>query len=244
MKKFLSLLILLGLTACFKPSEEKYQYFNLYAFCEVADGATLRLGITGDTFTVVEDQTDSKWMHQDIVFIFYDILDRKASDQYDIRIKTYQPVTSRPALAMETGGEAVYGSDAVSFYQDWGFDPAHHSFDMACLYTSLKDSETEHQINLVVDYERSSSDTLYLELRHQGHGESFENEAYAAKDFQVNTAFLHFNLSHDFAALGLTSGTAGKEMVFCLKWYWFPSENGVLIREPGYSEAFATVTLQ
>ena len=238
MKKFLSLFLLLGLlTACFPSGSEKYQYFNLYAFVDVQDNATVRLSITGDTFRVTEDQTDSKWMHEQLIFIFYDILGRTGADQYDIRIKAYKPVMRQLARFKSQSGPDEYGSDAVSFYQDWGFNPKERTMDIACLYSSLKDSETEHRIYLVFDDVRSNTDTLYLELHHQGHGESYENEAYEAKNFQVNTTFLRFDLG------GVIPADAGKQIVFSLEWDWLPTEDDAYLREQKHFQVFSTVKL-
>lgn len=238
MKKFLSLLLLLGLlTACFPSGSEKYQYFNLYAFVDVKGNTTVQLSITGDMFRVTDDQTDSKWMHEQTVFIFYDILDRTATGHYDIRIKAYKPVTRQLTRVKSQSSVEEYGSDAVSFYQDWGFNPKARTIDMACLYSSLKDSETEHRIYLVADDARSNADTLYLELHHQGHGESYENEAYEAKDFQVNTTFLRFDLG------GVIPPEAGKQIVFSLEWDWLPTEDGAYLREQQHFQVFSTVTL-
>lgn len=236
MKRLLPLLMLLTLLAC-KPASEKYQYFNLYAFGTVGTGATLRLDINGATFTVKEDQTDSKWMHEQTIFFFYDILDRTAEGAYDIRMKSYTPVERKLARAKSLIPAEEYGNDAVSFYQDWGFNPTDRTIDVACLYTCLKDSETEHTISLVADDAKSNADTLYLELHHQGHGESYENEAYQPKDFQVQTAFLRFSIG------GVLPEGAGQEIVLCLDWDWFPSEDGVLIRENKHFQAFTTVKL-
>ena len=132
---------------------------------------------------------------------------------------------------------AEYGSDAVSFYQDWGFNPKERTMDIACLYSSLKDSETEHRIYLVFDDVRSNTDTLYLELHHQGHGESYENEAYEAKNFQVNTTFLRFDLG------GVIPADAGKQIVFSLEWDWLPTEDDAYLREQKHFQVFSTVKL-
>ena len=238
MKKFpILILSLLGLVAC-NPPESTFYYENLYGFGEVS-GTQIRIEATGATLKVTEDQTDSKWMHEQTIFFLCDLLGMPVQGAYETRLKMYEPVTRRAVLAKSTADPTVYGTDAACFYQDWGSYPAKHLLDVACLVTSLKNSETPHTVDLVWDDTRSNADTLFLELHHQGQGESFENTDYDTKDFQVDTHYLRFDLSRAIPS------DADESIIISLEWDWFETEDNNLLRDkPRHYQVFGTFELE
>ena len=233
MKKFLILLTLAGLFACTPSGHESFQYYNLYGFVDVVGPTTLSLEFPAVTLNVTEDRTDSGWARQQTVFFQYDILNRTANDRYDIRVIAYYPVERKLVRPKSAVSAEEYGSDAVAFHEDWGFNREKRTFNVSCYITTLKDSETQHTITLVADEARSNADTLYLELHHQGFGETYENEAYEPKDFIVENRFLRFDLGSVFPV------NARKDLVLTLEWDWFPTENGALVRQREHFQASA-----
>ena len=224
MKKFLILLLtVFGLVACKMPESTIY-YENLYGFGDVS-GTQIHLEASGAVLQVTEDQTDSKWMHEKSNFLLCDFLGITDQGTYETRLKLYEPVTCKAVLAKSTTDPAVYGHDAVCYYQDWGADPAKHLLNAACLVTSLKNSETPHTVDLVWDDIRSNADTLYLELHHQGQGESFEDETHETSDFQIDIHYLRFDLS------GAIPSSAGRSIVLSFEWDWFEDQNNLLFRD-------------
>ena len=239
MKKILILLIpVLGLIAC-SPGGSSFYYENVYAFADVSTGGSLVLSPQGTRLQVTEDQTDGKWMQEQTVIILCDLTGITETGAYETRLKMYEPVTRKAVLTKSTADPAVYGTDAVTLYQDWGSDPKARWLNVSCLATSLKNSETPHTIDLVVDDVRSNADTVYLELHHQGSGESFENEGHPTSDFQVDTYYLRFDLS------GAIPADAGNSIVLSIEWDWFKTENGNLLRDqPIHDSATGTFNLK
>lgn len=239
MKKILFLLLpVFGLLACNRITENTVLYQNVYGFGDVVSGTEIHFDISDVTLQVTEDQTDSKWMHEQTIFFLADLIRISAPNTYETRIKMYEPVTRKAALAKSAADPAVYGTDAVALYQDWGSDPLRRYINVSCVTTSLKDSETPHTVDLVWDDVRSNSDTLYLELHHQGHGESYENEDYEADAFQMDTHYMRFDLA------GAIPPGAGSSIVISLEWDWFETEYDLLVRdEPKHYQVFGTLEL-
>ena len=233
MKKILFLLLpVFGLLACDRITENTILYQNVYGFGDVVSGTEIHFDISDVTLQVTEDQTDSKWMHEQTIFFLADLIRISAPNTYETRIKMYEPVTRKAALAKNAADPAVYGTDAVALYQDWGSDPLRRYINVSCVTTSLKDSETPHTVDLVWDNVRSNSDTLYLELHHQGSGESYENDAYATSDFQIDTHFLRFDLADAIPS------EAGESIVLHIEWDWFETQDDQLVRsKPQHCEA-------
>lgn len=238
-RHFISLLAgLLLLTSCFKITEQEYIYTNFYAFGTVY-GQVLHIEPGGLDFVVTEDKTDGKWSAEPRIFFCCDVLQQVETGRYSIRIKDYDSVISRAALVKGATDESVYGSDAVSFYQDWGLDSKNRIINILALTTSLKNSDKVHTVNLVFDDARSHTDTLFYELRHQGFGESYENTGYEATDFQLDYNYLTFDLS------GTIPSGAGESIVISIEWDWFPANDlSYMEREPEHQQACGILNLQ
>lgn len=229
---------ILALTSCFKTDGEEYLYTNLYGFGSISLNI-LRIEPDGLELVPAEDKTDGKWSSLERIFFCCDVLREREDGRYDIRLKSYEPVIRKVALFKSRTSESVYGSDAVSFYQDWGLDWRVRTLNMACLITSLTKSNTVHSIDFVFDDTRSHRDTLFFELRHQGLGESYENTDHAATEFQLETRFMTF----DFA--GCIPPDAGDSIVISIEWDWFQTnELKSLERELSHSRECAVIRLK
>ena len=175
MKKFLIPLIPLLLALSCTPAKDSFSYQNFYGFGEVEPFGQIVLSGQSVKLQVIEDQTDGKWMQQQTIFFLCDLTGFTETGAYQATLKMYEPVARKGVVKKSTSDPATYGTDAVALYQDWGSNPKERWIDVSCLTTSLKDSQTPHTVNLVLDDVRSNTDTVYLELHHQGSGESFEN---------------------------------------------------------------------
>ena len=236
-KVLLILATALCLTACSEDSQDEILYSNLYGFGDVSGS---RISIRGDglIFDVTKDQTDGGWQKEKRIFLQCDVLRETAAQTYDICLKAARPVIERNVLVKSQSSEEVYGNDAASFDQDWGLDTQTRTINMACRYTSLKKSTTPHTLNLVFDDARSSTDTLFFELRHQGSGESYENTDYETTDFQVNGQYLTFDFS------GTIPVGAKNSIVISVEWDWFKSNSyEMLEREKKHYQSCGTIKL-
>ena len=164
-------------------------------------------------------------MQQQTIFFLCDLTGFTETGAYQATLKMYEPVARKGVVKKSTSDPATYGTDAVALYQDWGSNPKERWIDVSCLTTSLKDSQTPHTVNLVLDDVRSNTDTVYLELHHQGSGESFENETWPTTDFQIDTHYLRFDLS------GAIPPEARESIVLQIEWDWFEAANGLLLRD-------------
>lgn len=225
------------LTACFEDDREEILFSNYYGFGDVS-GSRITMRRDGITLNVTEDKSDGAWQREKRIFLRCDVLRETAPDTYDIRMIDSAPVIERDALVKSQSSEEVYGNDAVSFDQDWGFDAQTVTINMACRYTSLQKSDKQHTLNLVFDDLRSSTDTLFFELRHQGFGESYENTDYEATDFQVNGSYLTFDFS------GVMPAGVGKSIIVSIEWDWLVT-NGydMLEREKKHHQVVGTLIL-
>ena len=232
---FLISFCLLGLTSCFNPAEPEYIQSNLYAFGSVQDG-NIFIEPDGLVFIVDDDKTDEAWKTQGRIFFCCDVLRQTTPSIFEIRLKSYEPVITPAVLAKSQSDEEHYGTDAVAFYQDWGFDPMRYTFNAGVAYTYLKDSDKEHHVTLVWDDVRSNRDTVFFELHHQGSGESYENTEYEATDFEMKGSYMTFDLSRAIPS------DAASNLVISFEWDWF--ETGALQtleREVVHQQAFTTL---
>ena len=206
----------LGLTSCFNSGEPEYLYTNVYGIGAV-QGTVIFPDPEGYAFNIVEDRTDKGWLALDRVFFHCDVLRVSESSGYDIRLLGYEPVTSGPALVKSTSDESVYGTNPVSFYQDWGINHKKRTLNLSAVYTALKKSDKVHTVDLVFDDVRSHKDTIFFELHHQGFGESYENKDYEATDFEIQTEYMTVDLS------SCIPSDAGSTIIICVEWDWFRS---------------------
>ena len=187
---------------------------------------------------MAEDKTDGAWRKEKRIFLQCDILRETAANTYDIRLIQTRPVIEKDVLVKSQSSLDVYGSDAVSFDQDWGLDSELRTINMACRYTSLQKSTTPHTLNLVFDDARSTTDTLFFELRHQGSGESYENTDYETTDFQVNGQYLTFDFS------GAIPAGAKGSIIISVEWDWLNSNSyDMLERERQHYQTCGTLKL-
>ena len=145
----------------------------------------------------------------------YDVYVPMVAD-YDRKF-SYEEAKELSLKALAPLGEAYLSIVRKAYAERW--------IDVSCLTTSLKDSQTPHTVNLVLDDVRSNTDTVYLELHHQGSGESFENETWPTTDFQIDTHYLRFDLS------GAIPPEARESIVLQIEWDWFEAANGLLLRD-------------
>lgn len=230
------------LTACFEDSGDDPLYTNFYGFADVSGldltGARISIRSEGIFFNVAEDKTDGAWRKEKRIFLQCDVLRQTADNTYDICLKQTRPVIEKDVIFKSQSSEDVYGNDAVSFDQDWGMDVQTRTINMACRYTALQKSTTPHTLNLVFDDSRSTTDTLFFELRHQGAGESYENTDYETTDFQVNGQYLTFDFS------GTIPAGAKGSIVISVEWDWLNSNSyEMLERERKHYQSFGTLKL-
>ena len=228
---FILLLPILAIVSC-NLEKDSFRYQNFQAIGNVDATGQIVLPETGATFLITDDKTDGKWKQEQYIFFLCDLDGVNANGSYLTTLKEYKPVHRKAALKKSSTDPAFYGNNAVALYQDWGASIKEHWICVSCLATSLKNSQTAHSINLVYDDMRTNADTLYLELHHQGSGESYENDSYDTSEFQIDTHFLRFDLAEAIPA------EAKESIVLHIEWDWFETQNDQLVRnKPQHGEA-------
>ncbi|MDO5443037.1 MAG: NigD-like C-terminal domain-containing protein [Bacteroidia bacterium] len=142
------------------------------------------------------------------------------ANEYDIRLLEYAPVTiAEPVLASGTSEEEL-GSDALDISL-WGSGGYLNSFTS---FTSLKDSDTEHEFNLVLDDTRSGADTLYLRFTHNAFGESYDNPDADVSKIQESGKYFSYDLDK-FIPSGQQS------IVLYIEYESFVTSSSVILRD-------------
>lgn len=134
--------------------------------------------------------------------------------QYDIRLVSYEPVITKDPVKKSTADEEALGSDGINVYNCWVENGYINTY---LNITELVLSKNKHAINLEWDDLKSCSDTVYVKLRHNGFGESYDNEALDSDNVGITGYYASFPLS------GIIAG-AGQEFVLHIDWEWFKVE--------------------
>lgn len=214
-------------------------YTNVYGYVQVM-GNTLYYESGTGVLEVTEDDTDGKWHFSDRIFICCDMLEvNEAGTGYKIHLKNYTPVTVKGVVLQQDADEDALGSDAITYYEDWGYDRLLKTLDFSVVYAVKADSGQAHDVNLVFDGTRSTTDSLFFRLRHNGHGETYENEALTLNDIKTKAEFFSFDIST------VMPGVPGDKTVVTVEGSWYKSTDGQIIsREKDPSEYVATYNLK
>jgi len=135
------------------------------------------------------------------------------SNEYNAHLMQMAGAFVKAPLRASTLDEEAVGNDGVKIDQAWvsgGYLNLH--VQVAMLYPSA----AEHTLNIVFDDVRSTSDTLYFEMRHNAHGESPENPSQNPASFTFAGAYASFPLT------GILDN--GRKPVFHLEWEWYDGD--------------------
>ena len=233
MKKSLVILFLMPLLlgSCGLLDGDFPLYYDMYGVGIVREDGMIYSNSGSTALTVAEDNTDGKWTECKKIFYRCDLLtDKKAESDvvvynqfFGIRLKSYIPVTIKASVDLADTTPEEIGSDGIMFYQDWGYDPSSRTLDMAVNYSAKKESATAHDINLVFDRARSSKDSLFFHLRHNGHGEVYENEDMGVQDVEIRTSYYSFDISQAIPQ------NPGEKTAVAIEWDWYKSEDGAIL---------------
>ena len=142
-------------------------------------------------------------------------------DEFDVKILSYAPVIIKDVVSSEDSDEEELGNDGVNVQSAWIGGGYLNSF---AVVTKQDDSKTTHSVNLVLDRQRSNSDTLYLKYHHNAFGDSFDNPDIDASDIIIEGQYYSFPLEGI-----IPSGV--ESIILFLESDWFMSIDGVLHRD-------------
>lgn len=204
--------LILSLTSCF--SDKDYMYTDT-GMCTVIGPLRIRTD-TGLVYNIVENDTRSSIPDTlKRVMARCDVL-RAANgkpDEYEVCLKEFMGAfVSEPVLASEAPEDI--GSDGVGVTQAWISGGYLNSY---VNITLLPAADGRHDLNLVYDDVRSNADSLYLEIRHNAHGECPENKDISPANLVFAGAYVSFPVDALIPA--------GRKPVVHLEWEWYKEDN-------------------
>lgn len=166
-----------------------------------------------DESSVGHDLTDGER-----VFVNCSVLEREDEHTYRVRINKYYQLLTKEMVRASASDDEELGNDPVEVKAAW-FGGGYLNVRLGLEYNPS--SGTSHLINMVYDDVKSTSDTLYLTLRHNAFADTVRTE--------IGTATASFNLEN-------VVGETTKEKVYVrLRWQWYaPGGRLVTWEDKGY----------
>lgn len=169
----LPLIVCVALTSCLKS---EYRYSGYVTFADVVDGTHLN-GDGDITYLITEDATDGGFtkVESGRVVINCDLLD--ANRPQSIKLNLYKAIDVKPCLKSdELTEEQSSHIDSLVIRQPYvGVNGDNWYATLLVGVPKLKDSKTEHELDLVFDRE-STSRKIVLTLYHNANGDVFTKE--------------------------------------------------------------------
>ena len=173
------------------------------------------------------------------VYVLCDILREspRGKDEYEIRLRDFVRVLVKDVVPSSSPEEYCRaGSDPISLLLAW---PSGPSLNTRVAFTVQEDSKTVHRINLSLDEERSTRDTLFFELRHDASGEFYGSPSISsASSLKSASAFASFPVRHLIPE-------GQKEIGVDISWHGHAANpDGTLRRETQYNHVTGSLKRQ
>ena len=135
-------------------------------------------------------------------------------NEYNIRLLQFLAAFYKTPLLKSTLDEEAVGNDGINIDQAWvsgGYLNAHIEIAL------LSPSKVDHTFNLVFNDQKSNSDTLYFEMRHNARGECPDNLEYNPAAFVIGGAYASFPLT------GILQ--EGQTPICHFDWVWYEGDD-------------------
>lgn len=205
------------LSSC-SDDDEKYVYVcpthTASVSMGVADGGNIITDkgnvLIPDKSSVGHDLTDGER-----VFVSCNVLEREDENTYRVRINKYYNLLTKDILRdSEIQGEEL-GDDPIQVKDAW-FGGGYLNVRLGLEYNPS--SNTSHLINVIYDDVKSSSDTIFLTLRHNAFADTVHT--------RMGSATASFNMED------IMAGKDSKVYVL-LRWQWYTHHGDVSTWEDG-----------
>lgn len=209
---------ILSTVSCEKDETLAYSETEI---CNIVNGRIL--ADSGYYFNIVESgATIPNLTSYERIVVVCDILRKTEGkeNEYDIRLLDAYKVTISSPLNKSYFPEDTK-TDAVGVQAAW-FGGGYLNVNIQ--YTMVKESKVNHDIALVYNDVKSNKDTVYLEMYHNAHNESYEYSNIEANKISVVGDYLAYPIEKIIPA-----GT--EKTVVNIKWKWFLTQEGYLIRD-------------
>ena len=175
----------------------------------------------GLTYVVTENESDASYTSLDRILISCDVLEKLDEENtYSIRLLDYAAVTVSEPVAKTSESEEWFGDDGVNLTSGWlggGYLNVYATISM------LQSSKTQHRVRLMFDDTADNSDTLHFYLKHNGFGETFDDDP-------DNTGIGSYSTYLSFPINSFVPSDA-KGINLKVEWDWFKTQNNQYITE-------------
>lgn len=209
------MLAVLCLAACKKDDTILNQF---QSFGDV--GSEVIYGDNGISFRITKVSCDDGYKSNQRVMFTCNVLKKVSEREYEAELLAWQRVLKKDVLKSSTIADPdAVGKDPIKIQSIWA---SGLYLNMEILTTFIKDSDTKHIINLVLDEDACTEDTLHFTLRHNGNGESVNpgSSDLTFDDVVLGRSLVSFPVQ-DFIP-------RGKAMKVVIDWEWHITEDGVM----------------
>lgn len=222
---------LLSFSSCIE--QDDVLAYSQTEICTVVDGRLLSDG--GYYLNITQNQIPNAKPVTSFsrVVIYCDVLNKTEgkTDEFDINLIDAVEVKIDNVIRKSTADEEKLGDDAAGIHSAW-FSKDFLNIDAS--YTAFASSTVKHDISLVLDDIKSNSDTVYLALRHNAHGESYDKTTLVSGVEVVGEYFSY--------PVGQVIPAGTESIVVSFTWDWFKSINGTLTKDREITEGCLTWT--
>ena len=204
------------LSSC--SDDEKYVYVSpahtVSVSMGVADGGNIITDkgnlLVPDKSSVGHDLTDGER-----VLIDCKVLEREDQNTYRVRINRYHQLLTKDIVRSSEAKDEELGDDPIQVKGAW-FGGGYLNIRLGLEYNPS--SKTSHLVNVVYDDVKSTSDTIFLDLRHNAFADTIRT--------RIGAATASFNME------GIMAGKDDKVYVR-LKWEWYTHRGTIATWEDG-----------
>ena len=204
------------LSSC--SDDEKYVYVSpahtVSVSMGVADGGNIITDkgnlLVPDKSSVGHDLTDGER-----VLIDCNVLEREDQNTYRVRINRYHQLLTKDIVRSSEAKDEELGDDPIQVKDAW-FGGGYLNVRLGIEYNPS--SNTSHLVNVIYDDVKSTSDTIFLDLRHNAFADTIRT--------RIGAATASFNME------GIMAGKDDKVYVR-LKWEWYTHRGTIATWEDG-----------
>ena len=204
------------LSSC--SDDEKYVYVSpahtVSVSMGVADGGNIITDkgnlLVPDKSSVGHDLTDGER-----VLIDCNVLEREDQNTYRVRINRYHQLLTKDIVRSSEAKDEELGDDPIQVKDAW-FGGGYLNVRLGIEYNPS--SNTSHLVNVIYDDVKSTSDTIFLDLRHNAFADTIRT--------RIGAATASFNME------GIMAGKDDRVYVR-LKWEWYTHRGTIATWEDG-----------
>lgn len=200
---------ILAATSCKKDDTLRY---NNVTMGNVVNGTFV--SDQGNMFNVVENNSGKEIENEKRAIISCDVLRQVAGteNEYEVRLNSFQSVfTKSPIKAGEITDDEKKVEDPISINDIWY---AGGYLNLQILVFIKENSETVHQLNLVINETDTAKDGYSFTLRHNAYGDLPDDE---------NTDFQDYVIAGTFVSFPISDIIKEDEAKITINWKWYES---------------------